>query len=70
MPINESIGEDAANARGTLTRPLPAGAEWELRSVGHGPHQSASLVLLCDALLPKLLNGELSVANLEKEASV
>ena len=31
-------------------------------------HQSCTLATLCDTLLPKLLSGGLSVAEMEKEA--
>ena len=52
MSLNESIVEDAA-------------LEWfgELGyAVGHGPHQSRTLATLRDTLPPKLLSGELGVA--------
>jgi hypothetical protein len=57
MSLNESIVEDAA-------------LEWFGKpgyAVGHGPHfhQSRTLATLRDTLLPKLLSGELSVANLQ-----
>jgi hypothetical protein len=72
--VNESIVEDAAlewfgeqsrYAR-TLTRPLPAG--WERREAIRRLNPaipSRPRATLRDTLLPKLLSGELSVADTE-----
>jgi hypothetical protein len=40
---------------------------WEVRSLDANRIQSRTIVTLCDTLLPKLLSGELSVAEVEKE---
>ena len=62
MNLTESIVEDAA-----LTWFGELGY-----AMGHGQHASRTLATLRDALLPKLLSGDLSIweANTEKEVAL